>query len=90
MSNRTRFQRLQVALDLINKMKNDTGLRHVYNDQFPAIQQLKLVFKEYINQDENNLLSYSGKIKFAEIGMTIEYKLPIKTIHDPLFVFRRK
>lgn len=95
--NRTKEQRVVLVLDLIKKLKqfprsdfftnsnsNDLYV-NLYNEEYPAIKELKQKFDEYIN----NEYSISGKIKFPEINRKIEYILPIKENIQPLFVLRQ-
>lgn len=93
----TRLERLQIVLDITNKLKNfptssGIGTLDLYNMESNAIHELKEVFKQYINQNtnqnENGSIGYSGKIYFDEIKRTIEYILPIKNNVKPVFVLR--
>lgn len=92
----TRFERLQIVLDITNKLKSfpsssGNSTLNLYNMESNAIYELKQIFKEYINQNDNDdksLTSYSGKIHFDEINRTIEYILPIKKHINPMFVLR--
>lgn len=91
----TRLERLQIVLDITNKLKNfptssGFGTLDLYNMECNATDELKQIFKQYINQNENESIGYSGKIYFDEINRTIEYILPIKNHIKPVFVLRFK
>ena len=88
---RTRQEKLQIVLDIVKKLSNFNASDmsrsiNLYNDSYPAIAQLKIIFNEYIKTDITS--SMSGKIKFPEINKTIEYILPAKTHIQPTFVLR--
>lgn len=95
--NRTKEQRVALVMDLIKKLKYfprsdkytslDTNNLYInlFNEEFPAIKELKNAFNEYIN----NEYSISGKIQFHEINRKIEYTLPIKSHINPLFVLKQ-
>ena len=98
---RNKQERLQIVLDICKQLKRFPKSSYLptdphpyldlYNSDYPAIQQLKQVFQDFINQDDSkpNLLSgLSGKIKFPELTRRIEYVLPIKVNVDPTFVLR--
>lgn len=94
--NRTKEERVVIVLDLIKKLKKfprgdffttnnlDNLYINLYNEEYPAIKELKKGFDEYIN----NEYSVSGKIKFQEINRKIEYVLPIKKTIQPIFVLK--
>lgn len=95
--NRSKEQRVELVIKLIKKLKyfprsdfftcNDINNAYVnlYNSSYPAIQELKNAFDEYIN----NEYSVSGKIKFDEINRRIEFNLPIKLTIEPIFVLKQ-
>lgn len=93
--NRNKGERLEIVLDLINKLKNFPTVKgttiDLYIDTFPAIVELKEIFSRFVNQDDSNskfLVSESGTIHFPEISRKIEYILPIKKINSPVFVLK--
>lgn len=94
---RTKEERLNVVMNLIKKLRyfprsdfftneniNDIYV-NLFNEEYPAIKELKTIFNEYIH----NEYSVSGKIKFQEINRKIEYILPINANIDPLFVLKQ-
>ncbi len=91
---RNKQERLKVVLEICKKLKTfptSTGSTlDLYNSYYDAIHEVKQVFNEYINQDESNLVTFSGKVDFPEMGRTIEYILPIKEGINSTFVFRKQ
>lgn len=96
--NKSKKERLDIVMNIIKKLKyfpRSNFFTHdnvnelyvnLFNEEYPAIKELKKVFDEYINQDESNLYNMSGKIKFQEINKKIKYTLPIKKHIEPIFV----
>ncbi|NBO99298.1 MAG: hypothetical protein EBU90_04115 [Proteobacteria bacterium] len=98
---RNKQERLQVVLDICKQLKRFPKSSYLpsdpnpyfdlYNSDYSAIQQLKTVFRDFVNQDDSNpnlLSGLSGKIKFPELNRRIEYVLPIKKSVTPTFVLR--
>lgn len=90
---KTRKERLDLVLDIVKKLRafpmNDYhGTIDIYSAAFPAIAEVKQIFRNYIGQDDVNPCGYSGKIAFPELNKTIEYILPISKHAQSLFVFR--
>lgn len=94
---KTKEERVYVVLEIARKLREFKGpngeIENLYNDEFPAIKELKKVFNEYINQNDDQqniikLVSFSGSIKFPEIGRRIEYILPINKTAKSLFVLK--
>jgi hypothetical protein len=90
---KTREERLEIVLDIVRKLKNfptTTGtIIDLYNCDFPAMSQLKIIFNRYINQDDTQtLISESGKIAFPEINRKIQFILPVKKDALPTFILK--
>lgn len=86
-------ERLQIVLDICKKLKNyklkDGNTINLYNENLcEFITEFKAITREYINQEEDNLKEFAGKLSFTEIGKTIEYILPIRNNKQPLFVIK--
>lgn len=97
MNKRNKQERLQVVLDIAQKLKRfpksgftvfETPYMDLYNSEYPAIVKLKKVFHEYIHQSDENSTGFSGQILFEELNRKIEYILPIKKRAQPLFVLK--
>lgn len=95
MKYKSKEERLQIILDIVRKLKNfptTTGTKiDLYNCDFPAMAQLKIIFNRYINQDDSDLkslVSESGKIPFPEINRKIQYILPVKKDASPTFILK--
>ena len=89
----TQKERLQLILDITNKLKKyklKNGYTiDLYNENLcEFIKEFKKIKKNYIKQDENNLHEFKGKLEFIEINKTIEYIFPIDKNIEPLFVIR--
>lgn len=89
----TKRERLQIVLDICKKLKNyklkDGNTINLYNENLcDFITKFKAITREYINQQEDNLKEFAGKLNFTEIGKTIEYILPIRSNKQPLFVIK--
>ena len=98
---RNKNQRLQVVLDIAKKLVNfpkhnigdyttESPFIDLYNSDFDAIIKLKKEFNNYIYQDDNSLVSFSGNIYCPEINRIIHYLLPVKTNNQPVFAFKVK
>jgi hypothetical protein len=90
-------ERLEVVLEIAKKLREfPTNQRtgdtiDLYNGYYDAIHEIKDVFNQYVNQDDNQpkqLIPFSGKIDFPELRRQIEYILPIKKEATSLFVLR--
>jgi hypothetical protein len=91
---RTRQERLHIVLDIAKKLRNyelkNGSTMDLYNDQYSFIPELKNIFNEYVKQDDELPLDFSGLLRFEEIGKDIEYVLPSTKNKLPLFVIRIK
>jgi len=92
MNKRTKQERVTMILYLARKLQHfpiqyDKHM-NLYSSEFQAIQQLKNIFNDYINQDDSYATGRSGKIKFDELNKTIEYILPIRKNVEPTLIFR--
>lgn len=89
---RTREERLAIVLDIAKKLKNyvlsNGGTMNLYEDHYSFVPELKQIFNDYIKQDNELPLDYSGILRFEEIGKDIEYILPATNKKEPLFVIR--
>ena len=86
-------ERLQIVLDIVNKLKNfklkNGNTINLYNEELcDFIKEFKLICNNYIKQEEDNVKEFKGKLKFTEINKTIEYILPSNKNKEPLFVIR--
>lgn len=89
----TQKERLQLILDITNKLKKyklkNGYIIDLYNENLcEFIKEFKKITRNYIKQDENNLHEFKGKLEFIEINKTIEYIFPIDKNIEPLFVIR--
>ena len=89
----TQKERLEIVLDISKKLKNFKGrngqIVDLYNDNLCSfIPEFKKICNEYIKQNENSLVEFSGDLIFEEINKKIEYILPIEKNKLPLFVIR--
>ena len=86
-------ERLEMILDITKKLKNfkckNGEILNLYDNSYSFIIEFKKICNEYINQDDDNVIEYKGKLEFEEIGKTIEYMFPAK-YKKPLFVIRGK
>jgi len=89
---KTKEERLNIVLDIAKKLKNYNTPKgeivNLYNDEYSFVPELKKIFNDYIKQEDDLALDYSGILRFEEINKWIEYKLPIKKNAQPLFVIR--
>jgi len=97
MNKRNKHERVELVVYLAKLLKNypvqPGQYLNLYISEFPAINQLKSIFKSFVNQDDSYprlLNGASGIIPFPEINRKIEYKLPIRKNTEPLLVFRIK
>ena len=91
----TKMERLQIVLQIVNKLKNfrceNNTIIDLYNENVCAfITELKQIFDKYIKQEEPNLIDYQGILYFQEINKNIEYFLPCRKNREPLFVIKGK
>ena len=89
------MERLQIVLDIVNKLKNfETTQKTIINlydeNMCSFIGPLKIVFDSYVKQDETKLTDYKGELLFEEINKNIIYHLPVKKKDKPLFVIKGK
>ena len=86
----TKKERLDIVLDIINKLKNfklkDGSIIDIYNSNYSFINEFKLITNNYIKDG----LQIKGVLEFDEIGKKIEYIFPQKNYKKPLFVIRMK
>lgn len=92
---KTREERLEIVLDIVKKLSKfptTTGTYiNLYEINCPAMNEIKIIFNRYINQDDSTpelLVGETGKIKFPEIGRKIEFILPIKKTIPPTFILK--
>lgn len=89
---RNKKERLEVVLEIAKKLREfptSTGTTiDLYNGYYDAIHEIKSVFNQYVNQDDTQLIEFSGNIDFPELGRKIEYVLPIEKRINSLFVLR--
>lgn len=86
----SRQERLEIVLNIINKLKyfpanNSMGYTNIYLDEYKTIKQLKDIFKEYINEKDDELVEKTGKIEFPELNRVMHYILPSNERRRPLF-----
>lgn len=86
-------ERLQIVLDIVNKLKNfklkNGNTINLYNEELcDFIKEFKQICNNYIKQEDDNVNEFKGILNFVEINKKIEYKLPNKNINDALFVIR--
>ena len=85
----TKMERLQIVLQIVNKLKN-FHCTNLYNENLCYfITKLQQIFDKYI-KDEQNLNDYKGILYFEEINKNIEYFLPCRKDAEPLFVIKDK
>jgi hypothetical protein len=88
--NRTVEEKIGVVSEIINKLKNHIGksgeIVDLYKSEYSYYDKLKKDFNEYVRSE----YSISGKVRFEEIGCNIEYNLPIKRRHEPIFVIKKR
>ena len=92
---KTKSERLKIVLSIIRKLQNfpkqvtaDVPFVNLYNSEYTAIKDLKNIFEQYINQEDDISTGLSGTIKFPEISKTIQYNLPVGKKAQPLFVLK--
>ena len=91
----TKIERLNIVLDITKKLKfykNKNGISvNLYDENNCSFNILfKKICNDYIKQDENNIVDFTGTLKFEEIDKNIEYILPARRNTQPLFVIRYK
>jgi hypothetical protein len=73
----TEIQKLEICLDITNKLKKYTNPQGVeinlFNDQFSFVPKLKAKFAEYIK----GVSDVSGTLDFEEINKKIVYHFPV-------------
>jgi hypothetical protein len=88
-------ERLDIILDIVNKLKNFKGkngqIVDLYKEEISFIDDFKKISNEYIKY--NHLKSeqnkqFSGSFDFIEIGKRIDYIFPIYKTESALFVIR--
>lgn len=87
---RTREERLIVILNLRDKLRDYLQL-DINDRDCEALQQLKAIFSQYVNQNDENpksIVSFSGKIPFPEIERVIHYSLPVKKMNEPYIIMK--
>jgi hypothetical protein len=97
---KTKAQRVEIVINICKQLRffpksshwvNESPYIDLYNGNFKEIKQLKQVFHDYINQNDDEpqkLIGFSGIIDFPDIDRKIEYILPVKDSATPLFVLR--
>ena len=90
MNNYTDIERLNIIMDIMNKLKhftlNDGQIIDLYNSNYLFISKLKEIANIYIKNGHTQ----KGFLDFDEIGKKIEYNFPEKNYKKPLFVIRIK
>lgn len=91
----SKMERLNIVLDIVNKLKNfETTQKTIINlydeNMCSFISNLKIIFDSYVKQDETKLTDYKGELLFEEINKNIIYYLPVKKKDKPLFVIKGK
>ena len=91
----TKMERLQIVLEIVNKLKNyrctNNTIIDLYNENLcQFITELKQIFDKYIKQEEPDLIDYKGILYFEEINKNLEYFLPCRKNEKSLFVIRGK
>jgi hypothetical protein len=86
----TRQERLKTVLNIINKLKripanNEIGYINMYKMEYQAIKEIKKVFDEYVNEEDEKLTEKKGKIFFEELNRNIIYLLPTNNRLLPVF-----
>ena len=87
MEHLSQFEKLQITLDIVHKLKTfegPNGKVNLFNDQYSFIPELKKIFNDYIHSDR----TFKGTLEFKEIGKIVEYRLPHMNNKQPLFVIR--
>jgi len=88
--NKSVEDKIKIVSDIINKLKNHIGkdgnIINLYKPEYSYYSRLKKDFNEYIK----NEYSISNKIKFEEINCYLEYTLPIKKIHNSIFIVKKR
>ena len=89
------MERLEIVLQIVNKLKNfqskNNTTINLYNaNLYHFITELKQIFDKYIKLEEPNLNNYKGILYFEEINKNIEYFLPCRKNAKPLFVIKSK
>ena len=88
--NYNQLQKVQIVLDIANKLKNYTNEHGVavnlYNDCYSFVPQFKKICNDYIHSD----LEFKGSLEFLEINKTIKYFLPIKKKNKAYFIIKIK
>lgn len=95
---KSKGERLEIVLSIIRKLQNfpkqvidaNCPFVNLYNIEFIAIKELKHVFEQYLNQEDNISIGVSGSIRFPEINRTIQYNLPVGKKAQPLFVLKHQ
>jgi hypothetical protein len=95
---KSKGERLEIVLSIIRKLQNfpkqgidaNSPFINLYNIEYIAIQELKNVFEQYLNQEDNISIGVSGSIRFPEINRTIQYNLPVGKKAQPLFVLKHR
>jgi hypothetical protein len=84
----TSQEKLQICLDIANKLKNYTNANGVcvnlFNDTYTFIPKLKAIFSGYINGN----VDYKGTLQFEEIDKTIKYYFPVSKKQKATFVIK--
>jgi|SaaInlStandDraft_5_1057022.scaffolds.fasta_scaffold85872_1 hypothetical protein len=93
---RSKEEKCKIVIDIVKKLKYFKGsngqIVNLYNKEFSYYQELTDLFNNYIKCDEINKdnVDLNGIIRFNEIGLNVEYILPITYKNEPLFVMRSK
>jgi hypothetical protein len=86
----TKLERVNIVLDIINKLKNykckNNEIINLYNINYSFISEFKEITNKYIETGNTQ----NGILYFEEIDKKIEYLFPQKKYKTPLFVIRMK
>lgn len=74
---KSREERIRIAVNLLKDLK-----QYHIPDSLPGVEKFHKVVRDYTEPNINSGLS--GKIKIPEIGRTLEYHLPIRSISQPM------
>ena len=89
----TKLERLQIILDIVDKLKNfkckNNTIVNLYNENLCSfIPKFKEISNKYVKQNEENLNDFKGFLEFEEINKRIEYFFTCFKKDKPLFVIR--
>ena len=89
MSFYTEKEKLEICLDISNKLRNyenKNGSVNLFNDCYTFIPKLKKIFQLYIKGTQD----YRGTLEFEEIGKNIVYHFPVSKKKKAVFMIKIK